>query len=96
MHAGIQLPVPFTNEALDLVASRMTTLSHRYPEPFLIENTTYYLPGMPHDSMDEIAFLNGLVERTSCGLLFDVYNFYCNAVNFGFDPSSQSQQTNCG
>ncbi|MFL5347964.1 MAG: DUF692 family multinuclear iron-containing protein, partial [Hyalangium sp.] len=33
----------------------------------------------------EIAFLNELTERSGCGLLFDLYNFHCNARNLGFD-----------
>jgi uncharacterized protein (UPF0276 family) len=86
-HAGVQLPMPFTSEALELLIPRIDFLCHRYDKPFLIENTTYYLPDMPNDiGMDEIVFLNRLTEKTSCGLLLDLHNYYCNAVNFGFDP----------
>jgi uncharacterized protein (UPF0276 family) len=86
LHAGVQLPLPFTEEALDVVVPRATALSRRYGVPFLLENTTYYLSGLPADGgRDEIAFLNDLTERSGCGLLLDLYNLYCNAVNFGFD-----------
>jgi uncharacterized protein len=86
-HAGVQLPLPFTSEALALLVPRINHLSERYDVPFLIENTTYNLPDMPDDAgMDEIAFLNALTEFTPCGLLLDLYNYYCNAINFGFDP----------
>jgi uncharacterized protein len=55
--------------------------------PFLLENLTYYLPGLPtQGGRDEVAFLNDLTGRSGCGLLLDLYNFHCNAVNFGFDP----------
>jgi uncharacterized protein len=87
LHAGVPLPLPFTDEALSLLAPRAAQLGARYQAPFLLENFTYYLPGLPNDrGRDEVAFLNDLTELSGCGLLLDLYNFYCNAVNFGFDP----------
>lgn len=88
-HAGLILPMQFTQEALDLLCPRIHHLYERYPVPFLIENTTYYLPNFlaaDGPQWDEIDFLNQLLTRTPCGLLLDLYNFYCTAVNFGFDP----------
>ena len=88
-HAGLILPMQFTPEALDLLCPRIQQLCVRYRAPFLIENTTYYLPDFlttDYPEWDEIDFLNQLLTRTSCGLLLDLYNFYCNAINFGFDP----------
>lgn len=90
-HAGLLLPMPFTPEALDLLCPRIQHLCKRYAVPFLIENTTYYLPafsatGADGRSWDEIEFLNQILSQTECGLLLDLYNFYCNAINFGFDP----------
>jgi uncharacterized protein (UPF0276 family) len=84
---GVPLPLPFTREAVALVAPRAAALVERYGVPFLIENLTYYLPDLPADpGWDEIVFLNTLTECSGCGLLLDLYNFHCNAVNFGFDP----------
>jgi uncharacterized protein len=86
LHAGVPLPLPFTDEAIALVAPRAAAMNARYGVPFLLENLTYYLPGLPADrGRDEVDFLNDLTERAGCGLLLDLYNFYCNAVNFGFD-----------
>lgn len=91
-HAGLLLPMPFTQEALELLCPRINHLCARYAVPFLIENTTYYLPQYFNNTesaapqWDEIDFLNQLLTHTECGLLLDLYNFYCNAVNFGFDP----------
>jgi len=92
-HAGLLLPMPFTQDALDLLCPRIQQLCIRYAVPFLLENTTYYLPALTDTykngrEWDEIDFLNKIVTRTDCGLLLDLYNFYCNAVNFGFDPYS--------
>ena len=87
LHTGVPLPVPFTDEALDLIVPRATQLIDRFGTPFLLENLTCYLPQMPSDrNRDEIDFLNALTEASSCGLLLDLYNLYCNAVNFCFDP----------
>src|SRR5262249_25519710 len=84
---GVPLPLPFTDEALDLVAPRAAALGKRYGVPFLLENFTYYLPDLPRDhGWDEVAFLNALTERSGCGLLLDLYNFHCNALNLRFDP----------
>ena len=86
LHTGIPLPLPFTEEALALLVPRAAALNRRYGVPFLLENLTYYLPDLPSDGgRDEVAFLNDLVERSGCGLLFDLYNFHCNARNLGFD-----------
>ncbi len=94
-HAGVQLPVPFTEEALDLICPRIDLMCRRFGTPFLLENTTYYLPDMPCDNgMDEIDFLNQIQERTSCGLLLDLYNLHCNAVNFGFDAIAALNRLN--
>ncbi len=86
IHAGVPLPLPFTQEAVDCVAPRADGMVTRYGVPFLLENSVHYLPDLPADpGWDEIVFLNRLVEQSSCCLLLDVYNLYCNSVNHGFD-----------
>jgi uncharacterized protein (UPF0276 family) len=86
LHTGIPLPLPFTEESLALLVPRAAALGRRYGAPFLLENLTYYLPDLPAEGgRDEVAFLNDLVDRSGCGLLFDLYNFHCNALNLGFD-----------
>lgn len=88
LHSGIPLPLPYTEASLELLAPRGAALARRYGVPFLLENLTYYLPELPTEGgRDEVAFLNDFVERSGCGLLFDLYNFHCNAINHGFDAS---------
>jgi uncharacterized protein len=87
LYIGVPLPLPFTDEAVDLLARRAQMMCERYGRPFLLENLAYYLPGLPSEGgRDEVEFLNDIVERSGCGLLLDLYNFYCNAVNLKFDP----------
>jgi uncharacterized protein (UPF0276 family) len=86
LNVGTPLPLPFTEEALELLVPRGTALARRYGVPFLLENLTWYLPGMPSEGgRDEVGFLNDFVERSGCGLLLDLYNLHCNAVNHRFD-----------
>jgi uncharacterized protein (UPF0276 family) len=85
-HTGVPLPLPFTQDAVDVVAPRADRLARRYGVPFLLENAVWYLPDLPADpGWDEVTFLNRLVEQSSCGLLLDLFNLYCNSVNLGFD-----------
>ncbi len=86
LNAGVPLPLPFTQEAVDLVAPRADWMIERYGVPFLLENAVYYVPDLPADpGWDEIVFLNRLVASSSCGLLLDLFNLYCNSLNHGFD-----------
>ena len=84
-YAGVPLPLPTTDEALDLVAPRAAALVARYPVPFLLENGVHYLPHLP-GARDEVEFLNALTKRSGCDLLLDLFNFHCNAKNHGWDP----------
>jgi uncharacterized protein (UPF0276 family) len=86
-HAGVPLPLPFTREAVTLVAGRARTIGDRYGVPFLLENAAYYLGDLPHDNgWDEATFLNELVAAGDCGLLLDLFNLYVNATNHHLDP----------
>lgn len=86
LNVGTPLPLPHTEEALELLVPRGAAMARRYGVPFLLENLTWYLPGLTSEGgRDEVAFLNDFVERSGCGLLLDLYNLHCNAVNQGFD-----------
>jgi len=84
---GVPLPLPFTRAAADLVVRRARRLQSRYGVPFLLENAVHYLPDLPNDpGWDEGRFLAEVSERANCGLLLDLFNVHCNAVNFGVSP----------
>jgi hypothetical protein len=36
--------------------------------------------------MDEVEFINRICANSDCGLLLDLTNLHCNAVNLGYDP----------
>ncbi|MGW8205180.1 MNIO family bufferin maturase (plasmid) [Sphingomonas bisphenolicum] len=79
------LPLPYTDEALDLVCTNILQAQDMLERPMLIENPSTYLQ-FTADSMTEWQFLDAMCARTGCGLLLDVNNIYVSAVNHGFDP----------
>lgn len=81
------LPLPYTEESLAMVASRLGAIQDELARQVLIENPSTYLR-YRHSPIPEPAFLAELVRRTGCGLLVDVNNLYVNARNHGFDPVS--------
>jgi len=81
---GTMLPLPRTEEALDLVCERVRTIQERYRVPFLLEHIIQLLPSGP-DEFTPAAFLNVITSRTGCGLVLDAYNLECDAHNQGLD-----------
>jgi uncharacterized protein (UPF0276 family) len=79
------LPLPYTEESLDLVTVHVDRLQERLRRQILIENPSSYLR-YRHSTINEAAFLTALAERTGCGLLCDLNNIYVSACNLGLDP----------
>lgn len=84
-HFNDLLPLPWTEEALALMAGRVGRVQDALGRPILVENVSSYLR-FRHSTMDEWDFLAELARRSGCGLLLDVSNIYVNSVNHGFDP----------
>ena len=81
------LPLPYTDESLDVVAGHIHEVQDTLGRRILVENPSSYLR-FRHSSMAEPHFLAELVRRTGCGLLCDVNNIYVSAWNLGFDAES--------
>jgi uncharacterized protein (UPF0276 family) len=79
------LPLPYTEEALNLVCANVTMAQDVLERTMLIENPSTYLQ-FTADSMTEWQFLDALCDRTGCALVLDVNNIHVSAVNHGFDP----------
>jgi len=77
------MPIPFTEEALHYVAARIRRVQDILEQPIAMENVSYY--AAPGKQMEEIDFLNGVLEEADCKLLLDVNNIYVNSVNHGYD-----------
>jgi len=81
------LPLPLTQEALDVMAEHVDQMQSALKRQVLVENPSTYL-SFEAEVMEEPEFLVSLADRTGCGLLLDVNNVFVSACNHGFDPVS--------
>lgn len=81
---GTMLPVPRTQQALELVAERAAKIVDRYRIPFLLEHVVGLLPDAPHEFTDA-EFANLVASSSGCGLIVDAYNLLCDHVDRGLD-----------
>ena len=84
------LPLPYTDESLDLAAANVAAVQEELGRRILVENPSSYLR-YRHSTIPEPEFLAELARRTGCGLLCDVNNIYVSAFNHEFDPLSYLQ-----
>ena len=80
------LPLPYTVATLSRVASHIDQVQAELGQQMLLENPSNYL-AFTASEMDEVTFLNELVQRTGCGLLLDVNNVFVSSINQVFDPN---------
>jgi uncharacterized protein len=78
-------PLPFTEEALQVVVSNVNQVQEFIGRPILLENVSTYMT-FSFSQMTEWDFLNTLADATGCGILLDINNIYVNATNHKFDP----------
>ena len=77
------MPIPFTEEAVHYVAKRIRRVQDILERRIAMENVSYY--AAPGKQMDEIDFLNAVLEESDCELLLDVNNIYVNSINHGYN-----------
>ncbi|MBN8853833.1 MAG: hypothetical protein BGO55_11065 [Sphingobacteriales bacterium 50-39] len=80
------LPMPFTEEAIRHVSQRIRQVQDVLGDRIAIEIVSYYTPVAPE--MDEIEFVNGVLELADCRLLLDVNNVYVNSFNHHYDAKA--------
>src|SRR5688500_17373829 len=88
-HAGGEffddlLPLPYTEEAVELLARHVGEAQDALGVQLRIENVSAYV-SFEHSCLHEWEFLAAVAERSHCGLLFDVNNVYVTSMNLGFD-----------
>ena len=84
-HLNDLLPLPYTDEALDLVCANVSEAQDFLCRQILVENVSSYLQ-FSASCIPEWEFIAEVARRTGCGLLVDVNNIYVSAINHGFDP----------
>lgn len=80
------MPIPFTSEAADYVAARISQVQDMLGQRIAVENVSYY--AAPGRQMSELEFINEVLVRADCDLLLDVNNIYVNSINHGYDPQA--------
>jgi uncharacterized protein len=79
------LPLPYTEEALNYVVTRIGEAQDYLRRQILVENVSSYLQ-YKHSTISEWEFLAEVARRAGCGILLDVNNIYVSAENHRFDP----------
>ena len=77
-------PMPYTEEALDLVVDKVGRVQDRLRRRILLENPSSYVT-FAASSLGEAEFLAEVARRADCGLLLDVNNVYVSSTNHGWD-----------
>ncbi|HEX2581480.1 MAG TPA: DUF692 domain-containing protein [Dongiaceae bacterium] len=77
------LPLPYTEEALAVVADNVARVQDRLGRRLLVENPSTYLE---YDERDysEPEFLRQLCRRTGCAILLDINNIIVCGFNHGY------------
>jgi hypothetical protein len=81
------LPLPMTEEALDVVCRHVDQTQNCLKRRILVENPSSYLT-FAHSTIPEWEFIVAVAARTGCGILCDVNNIYVSAHNHGWDAST--------
>lgn len=79
------LPLPYTKEAVKVVAEKIRMVQDFIELPFAVENLSSYAEFFD-SQMTEWQFLSEVSEAADCGILLDVNNVYVSSRNHNFDP----------
>jgi uncharacterized protein len=88
------LPLPYTEQALRHVASRVRRVQDVLGRRILLENVSSYVE-FASSAMPEWEFLSGIAELADCDLLLDVNNVYVSSINHGFDARTYLDALPC-
>ena len=78
------MPIPFTDEAVQHVASRVRRVQDILEQRIALENVSYYAP--TDTAMSEAEFTLAVLEEADCDLMLDINNIVVNSINHKYDP----------
>lgn len=84
------LPLPFSEEAVAHVATRIRRAQDILGRRIAVENISYYTtipPAAGTQPLTELEFVNAVLAEADCDLLLDVNNIVVNATNHGYDAT---------
>lgn len=80
------MPIPFTEDAINHVVSRIIQVQEIIERPLVLENVSYYIA--PGQEMDELEFTSSILKESGCQMLLDVNNVYVNSINHKYDAKT--------
>ncbi|MBL8521511.1 MAG: DUF692 domain-containing protein [Betaproteobacteria bacterium] len=78
------LPLPYTEEALDVVVANVQHVQDTLKRRILVENVSSYLE-FAASTIPEHEFVRAVAERSGAQILLDINNVHVNVVNHGLD-----------
>lgn len=81
------LPLPMTEEALEVMCRNVDKAQTYLKRRILVENPSTYMQ-FTHSTIPEWEFIAAVARRTGCGILCDVNNIFVSASNHGWSPST--------
>lgn len=79
------LPLPYTDETLQLVCDHIDEVQTALGRRMLLENPSTYVL-FQQSTIPEVEFLRAIARKTGCGLLLDVNNVFVSSTNHRIDP----------
>jgi uncharacterized protein len=79
------LPLPYTEETVTHVASRIRQVQEILERTILIENVSSYM-AYRCSRLEEWEFLSAVAQEADCAILLDINNIFVSAFNHSFDP----------
>ncbi|MGI9225222.1 MAG: HvfB family MNIO-type RiPP peptide maturase [Woeseiaceae bacterium] len=77
------MPIPFTEDAVQYVAARVRRVQDILEQRIALENVSYYTP--TDTSLNEVDFVNAVLDEADCDLMLDINNIVVNSINHGYD-----------
>ncbi|MGE0754759.1 MAG: DUF692 domain-containing protein [Alphaproteobacteria bacterium] len=81
------LPIPYTEEALQHVISRVHKVQEAVGRTFTFENASTYME-FDGSTLSEPEFFTALHDATGCGVLLDINNVHVSSTNHGWDAKA--------
>jgi uncharacterized protein (UPF0276 family) len=85
LNAHDLLPLPYTEEGIQHLASRIQQVQDYLGQQILIENVSSYVTYQSSE-MSEWEFINEIARQADCFILLDINNVYVSGFNHHFDP----------
>jgi uncharacterized protein len=77
------MPIPFTEEAIKYVVERIKRVQDILGQRIAMENASYY--AVIGKEMEEIEFVNAVLEEADCYFHIDINNIYVNSINHKYN-----------